>query len=83
MGCNCKVNEEILKLHKEYGHNIHTPWKTRAKFKLTEGIKMFFVFLIIVIFFPVILAFFFITVLRGRRHININKILRFLLRKDE
>lgn len=81
MSCNCKVNKEIMKLHKEYGHDVRTPWKTRAKFKITEGIKLLILFLLMVVLLPLIFIFVIICVIRGKGHININKMLKFIMRK--
>lgn len=83
MGCNCKVNKEIMKIHKEYGHNVNAPWKERVKFKFEEGVKLFIASLFVIIFFPLIFIFVIAFAIAGNGKINVNKLLRVILRKDE
>ena len=45
MGCNCKANQQILKITKQYGHKINVPWKDKLMFKTEEGIKIIIIYL--------------------------------------
>lgn len=72
-----------MKIQKEYGHNIHIPWKERIKFRLGEGLKLFLASLIVILFFPLIFILVIVFAIIGNGNININNILRFILRKDE
>lgn len=83
MGCNCKVNKEIMKIQKEYGHKIDVSWKERMKFKFEEGLKLIIASFFIILCFPLIFVFVIIFTIRGNGKINVNKVLRFILRKDE
>lgn len=82
MGCNCKVNNEILKLHKEYGQNVQVPWRERAKFKLIEGIKLAAALLLIIPLLPLVFIFVLVSLIKGKGRIDVNKTLRILLRKN-
>ena len=83
MACDCKVNKQILKLHKEYGTKIYTPWKERIKFSFEEGLKFILIALLAILCFPVFFIFVLYMTLKGGSQFNVNKILRFILRKDE
>jgi hypothetical protein len=82
MGCNCKANEEILKIHKQYGHAIGAPWKERVQFRLEEGFKYILLCLLCILCFPLILILTIFFLVKGSGNINVNKLIRFLLRKD-
>jgi hypothetical protein len=82
MGCNCKANEEILKIHKQYGHAIGSPWKERVQFRLEEGFKYILLCLLCILCFPLILILTIFFLAKGSGSINVNKLIRFLLRKD-
>lgn len=83
MACDCKVNKQILKLHKEYGAKIYTPWKERMKFNLEEGLKFILIALLAVLCFPIFFIFVLCMTFKGNQHFNVNNLLRFILRKDE
>lgn len=83
MACDCKVNKQIIKLHKEYGKKINLPWKEKIGFRLEEGLKFIVLSLLIIIFLPIIFVYFFIRIITGNGYFNVNKMLRFILRKDE
>ena len=57
MGCNCKVNQKIDYLHRKYGNKIPVSKKTEISFHFKEKIKEFFVFLIGLLFLPIIILF--------------------------
>jgi len=82
MGCNCKATEQIIKIHKNYGHEINNPWHEKLGFKLWEGIKLIFIALLFVVFFPVIFIFGIAMIISGKGIINVNKLLNFFLRKN-
>lgn len=81
MACNCKTNEQILKLHRKYGNTIRTSWKERINFRFSEGMKLLLIYLMTIIFFPFILLFAIIVIINGKGKINVNKTLKLLLGK--
>jgi hypothetical protein len=83
MSCNCKANEKILKIHKVYGKEISTPWIEKAQFKTSEIIKILLAGLISLLLSPVIFIFLIIRSIQGKTVIDINKILRKLLRHNK
>ncbi len=82
MGCNCKVNEQILFLHKKFGNKINVSWKERGKFKITEFFKTIIIFLITLITTPILIIYFIIEIILGKNKFNINSILRKILKKN-
>ena len=82
MGCNCKVNQQIMKIHKNYGRSVNIPWKEKYKFRVIEGIKFILLGIIGLILFPIIFIIILIFFFKGYRTINVNKILSYFLGKD-
>lgn len=80
MGCNCKVNKQILNIHNKFGFNTNASWGLKAKFHLEESIKTFLLLLLILIFSPFILIWFLGTIGREKKVINVNKIMKKFVR---
>lgn len=81
MGCNCKTTEKILKIHKKYGQERYVSLGEKIKFRTIEFFKFFLVILIAFIFIPIIFIFVMINTLKGKTNININKIIRKIVRE--
>ena len=81
MGCNCKTNEKILKIYNDYGKKIKTPWKEHIKFKTEEIIRIIAIFFLIMLFSPIILIVIIVLYVKGNGIINLNKVLKFILRQ--
>lgn len=82
MGCNCKVNKEIMKIHKDYGKTINIPWKEHAKFKIEETIKIICLGIFGVLSIPFIIVIVVLLMVIGKTHFNVNKLLNILLRNN-
>lgn len=80
MGCNCKANEKILKIHKDYGKKVNTPWTTEMTFKTGELLKLLLAGVIALLTAPVIFIFLIIRCIQGKTVININEVLRKFIR---
>lgn len=83
MACNCKANEYIKKIHKNYGHKTNIPWKERVNFNFTEGLKVILLGIGFIVFLPIIFIITLFLTFKGGNKLDINKILKFFLRKDE
>ena len=81
MSCNCKVNSDILKIHKNYGVKNNISWKEKFSFNTVEGFKYIILILLVIIFIPLIIVIYFVYVFNNKQHININKLLKIILRK--
>lgn len=57
MACNCKVNQQISYLHKKYGHNIPVSKQSKIRFTVREKLKNFLVYIIEILFLPIILIY--------------------------
>jgi hypothetical protein len=66
MGCNCKANQQILKITKQYGHKINVPWKDKLMFKTQEGVKVIAIYLLFLIFSPFIFIIFFLLIRKSK-----------------
>ena len=55
MACNCKVNQKLDYLHKKYGNKVPVSKKTEISFLVKEKAKEILVFIITLIFLPVML----------------------------
>lgn len=82
MGCNCKVNQQIMKIHKQYGKKINIPWKENVKFKVVEGFKFILLGIIALALSPILFIIILIFVIKGYRTFNVNKILKYFLGKN-
>ena len=80
MGCNCKVNEHISKIHKNYGSKINLSWKEKISFRTIESFKYLIIILLCIIFLPLVILFYIIYGIKNKGVFNINKILFFLLK---
>jgi hypothetical protein len=83
MGCNCKVNKQILKIHKNYGHNINTSWVAKGKFRIKKSIFNVIYIMILLLLSPFAIVWFLYFLIRGKNIININKILKKFIRKSK
>lgn len=83
MGCNCKANEQILKIHKDYGQKLNNTWQDRAMFRIKETFKVLIVLCLLFIFFPITLGVLIYLVIKGKRHFNFSIILKKMVGKDK
>lgn len=84
MSCNCKVNQQILKINKQYGHKTNIPFKDKFLFKTEEGFKTILLYLMVLIFFPLIFMFFiFLIRKRKNRVLKQTDFLNFFINKKE
>jgi hypothetical protein len=81
MGCNCKTTENIIKFHDKYGEKVNVSWGKMVGFKTGEFIKIMLVLLLSVIILPITFTWIIIRVFRGKTTIDINQIIKKLLRK--
>ena len=82
MGCNCKVNEKIFKINKNYGFQSTVNVSERILFKVRETIKLILLLPITLIALPILIAMIPIVAIKGKGNVNINKMLNLLLRKN-
>lgn len=80
MGCNCKVTKDILNLHKKYGYEVKTSWFKTKALSLKEKTENSLIILLLILLSPIILIWFSISMLKGKRVYNINKILKKFIR---
>lgn len=83
MGCNCKATEKIIKIHKEYGRDIAVPWSDKLKFRVGESCKIILAMLIALFLSPIIFIVLIVLACQGKTVLNINKLLRKLLRHNK
>lgn len=83
MGCNCKINKQILNIHKKYGYRVNTPWKERISFKFKETVKALAIIIPMCLLSPFIFILFFFLFFRGKKVINVNKLIRKLIGKKK
>lgn len=83
MGCNCKVNEQALKIHKEYGYESRASWKERIHFNLGSVLKLIIVTLLMILFFPIIALIITVKVIGGKRRFDVNKIVKRILARGK
>lgn len=79
MGCNCKVNKQILKIHKNYGNKINIPWSQKLHFKIVESLKIIIISGIVLLLLPFILLIIIFLMIIGKRNFNINKLIKKIL----
>lgn len=83
MSCNCKTNEKILSFYKKYGYKSRVSWREKIHFTTEETIKTLLIIFLTICFAPIIIIVLIIMIIMGKSTFDINKILRFLLRKNE
>lgn len=83
MACNCKVNKQILDIHKKYGHKINVSWKERVFFKTKEMFKVLIVIIPLFILSPFVFILFLFLLFRGKKYINVNNLIRKLIGKQK
>lgn len=83
MGCNCKVNKQILKIHKNYGYKYNVSWVARSKIKFKKSILNFVYIILIILFSPFVFVWFLYFIIKGKNIININKILKKFIRQNK
>lgn len=82
MGCNCKTTKKIIDIHKHYGVERNAPWKERFNFHIGNILMFMGIFILLVLFSPLIIVLFIILLIIGKGNLNINKLINFILRKD-
>lgn len=80
MGCNCKVNSRISKFYKKYGYETEQSWKEKISFGVTNSFKKTSIVILTILSLPLILIFLIVLFFFTKRHININKVIDFLLK---
>ena len=83
MGCNCKTNEKILNFYKKNGYQARLNVGDKLNFSLQEFIKTILIAILSLIFFPIIFVVLIVRFFMGKRTINLNKILNFLLKRNK
>ena len=81
MGCNCKANEEIIKLQRKYGSKRNLTFNEKFRFYSEESVKMVILIILVIILFPLLCLGLLITALTGHGRINIKTIFNKFLRK--
>lgn len=81
MGCNCKVNEKILKINKKYGVNTNAKISEKIIFKLKEIGLIIGIIPLYIICLPIVLTILLVKFVKGERNINVNKFLRIFYKK--
>ena len=81
MGCNCKVNEKILRIHKKYGHRTNVKNSEKLFFHLKEKLKLFLLLPILIIFVPIIIIWIISSIVKGENNINISNFLNYFFKK--
>lgn len=82
MGCNCKVNSKILKIHKKYGFSTTPNISEKINFNVIEFLKLLLLTLLFVIFLPIVIIVVIILAFTWSGRIDINKIFDLILRKN-
>lgn len=75
MACNCKVNQQITYLHKKYGHKIPVSKESKIRFTVREGFKNFLVYIIAILFTPIIFLYIlYVTLFTKDKRISMKKV---------
>lgn len=82
MSCNCKANEQILKIQRNFGSKVSPPISEKLKFLIEEGLKTLVLMLMLIPVTPILFIGVILMNLMGFRHINLNKIVN-LIRKQK
>lgn len=75
MACDCKVNRKLDYLHRKYGKKIPVSRRMVATFNVKEFFRVLFVFLLMVLFFPLLLIHVIFTSASNGKRISIRKIM--------
>jgi hypothetical protein len=81
MACNCKANEQIMKIQRHYGYKVNLPLNEKIKFLTEEGFKFIILVLILLVCSPFIFLGMFIMSITGKGVININNVTKLFLKK--
>lgn len=74
--CNCKVNQHITYLHKKYGNKIPVSKQTKIRFTVKEFFTKILIYLISILFLPIILMYIlYISLFTKKKQTNIKKLL--------
>lgn len=82
MSCNCKANEQIFKIQKNYGKKVNVSWPEKTKFILEEGIKMILIILILTPFTPLVLLYVIIMSITGYSRFNLNTLVKKITNRE-
>lgn len=82
MSCNCKANEQIFKIQKNYGKKANVSWPEKTKFILEEGIKMILIILILTPFTPLVLLYVIIMSITGYSRFNLNTLVKKITNRE-
>lgn len=82
MSCNCKANEQIFKIQKNYGKKVNVSWSEKTKFILEEGIKMVLIILILTPFTPLVLLYVIIMSITGYSRFNLNTLVKKITNRE-
>lgn len=82
MSCNCKANEQIFKIQKNYGKKVNVSWPEKTKFILEEGIKMILIMLILTPFTPLVLLYVIIMSITGYSRFNLNTLVKKITNRE-
>ena len=75
MACNCKVNQQITYLHKKYGHKIPVSKQSKIRFTVRESFKNFLVFIISILFSPIIFLYIlYVALFTKNKQISMKKV---------
>ena len=83
MACNCKANKQIMKIYKNYGNRIKTPWVSTVKFNFFETLKTIILIPIILLSLPLIFIYIIFQSKRRKSVFNVNNFVNFLMRKKK
>lgn len=82
MSCNCKANEQILKIQRNYGRKVNLSIGERLRFTVMETIKYAIVSFLLLIAFPFILIVVVVMNATGYGRINLNAIRKRFTKKN-
>lgn len=80
MSCNCKTSKNILNLHKKYGYETNVSWFSKRKFNIKIKMLHITYLLLLIIFFPMVLLWAIVFIIRNKNIININKLFKKFIR---
>ena len=82
MSCNCKANEQILKIQRNYGRQVNLSIGERLRFTVMETIKYIIISFLLLIAFPFILIAVVVMNATGYGRINLNAIRKRFSKKN-
>ena len=75
MACNCKVNQQITYLHKKYGQKIPVSKESKIRFTVREWFKNFLVYIIAILFTPIIFLYIlYVTLFTKDKRMSMKKV---------